>query len=114
MTASSPFSDHEESVMAILVENVFPVGVTIALLDAVTDEMGVDAKLPPGGVMHVHFEKDGRAHGVDVWESAEAYQTFVESTLMPAMGKVAAAQGFDMTKGGPPQTSITEVHRLVR
>lgn len=33
--------------MAVLIENVFPVGVTNQLLDAVTDEMGVDAELPP-------------------------------------------------------------------
>jgi hypothetical protein len=99
--------------MTVLVQNVFPVEVTIALLDAVTDEMGVDSELPPGGIMHVHFEQDGRAHGVDVWESQEAYQQFVESTLLPAMGKVAAAQGIDMSKVGPPETSITEVHRLV-
>jgi hypothetical protein len=51
--------------MTVLIEDVFPVGVTNELLDAVTDEMGVDAGLPPGGIMHVHFEKDGRAHGVD-------------------------------------------------
>ena len=74
--------------MAVLIEDVFPVGVTIELLDAVTDEMGVDAKLPPGGIVHVHFEKDGLAHGVDVWDSVEAYEQFVQSTLMPAMGKV--------------------------
>jgi len=114
MTATEPVSDHEESVMAILVQNVFPIEVTIALLDAITDEMGVDFELPPGGVMHVHFEQNGRAHGVDVWESPEAYQQFVESTLLPAMGKVAGAQGIDMSKVGPPETSITEVHRLVR
>jgi hypothetical protein len=43
--------------MAVLIEDVFPVGVTIELLDAVTDEMGVDAELPPGGIVHVHFER---------------------------------------------------------
>jgi len=80
--------DKGVSVMGVLVENVFPVGVTNELLDAVTDEMGVDAKIPPGGIVHVHFEKDGRAHGVDVWDSVEAYQQFVESTLMPAMGRL--------------------------
>ena len=99
--------------MAILIENVFPVGVTNELLDAVTDEMGVDAKLPPGGISHVHFEKGGRAHGVDVFESVEAYQQFVQSTLMPAMGKVAAARGLDVSKMGEPEVTITEVHRVV-
>jgi hypothetical protein len=100
--------------MAVLIEDVFPVGVTIELLDAVTDEMGVDAKLPPGGIVHVHFEKDGRAHGVDVWDSVEAYEQFVQSTLMPAMGKAAAARGLDPSKMGEPEVTITEVHRLVR
>jgi hypothetical protein len=88
------------SIMAVLIEDVFPVGVTIELLDAVTDEMGVDGNLPPGGVMHVHFERDGRAYGVDVWDSVEAYDQFVQATLMPAMGKVAAARGLDPSKMG--------------
>jgi len=99
--------------MAVLIEDVFPVGVTIELLDAVTDEMGVDANLPPGGILHVHFEKDGRAHGVDVWDSLEAYEQFVESTLLPAMGKVAAARGLDVSNMGEPEVTITEVHRVV-
>jgi hypothetical protein len=100
--------------MTVLIEDVFPVGVTIELLDAVTDEMGVDGNLPPGGVMHVHFERGGRAHGVDVWDSVEAYDQFVQSTLMPAMGKVVAARGLDPSKVGEPEVTITEIHRLVR
>jgi hypothetical protein len=100
--------------MTVLIETVFPVGVTNELLDAVTDEMGVDAELPPGGVVHVHFEKDGRSQGVDVWDSVEAYQQFVQSTLVPAMGKVAAARGLDPSKVGAPEEKITEVHRIVR
>ena len=99
--------------MAILIENLFPVGITNEILDAVTDEMGVDVKIPPGGISHVHFEKDGRAHGVDVFESVESYQQFVESTLLPAMGKVAAARGLDMAEIGGPEVTITEVHRVV-
>jgi hypothetical protein len=33
---------------------------------------------------------------------------------MPAMGKVASARGLDPSKTGAPETTITEVHRLVR
>jgi hypothetical protein len=106
--------DKGVSAMTVLIETVFPVGVTNELLDAVTDEMGVDAELPPGGVVHVHFEKDGRSHGVDVWDSVEAYQQFVQSTLVPAMGKVAEARGLDPSKMGAPEEKITEVHRIVR
>ena len=112
--ASYAERDEGVVVMAVLIEDVFPVGVTVELLDAVTDEMGVDAKLPPGGIVRVHFEKDGRAHGVDVWESVEAFEQFVQSALMPAMGKVAAARGLDPSKMGQPEVTITEVHRLVR
>ncbi len=100
--------------MAVLVEVVFPVGVTNELLDAVTDEMGVDAELPPGGIVHVHFEKADRSHGVDVWDSVEAYHQFVQSTLVPAMGKVVAERGLDPSKIGEPEETITEVHRIVR
>ena len=105
--------DDGVSVMAVLIETVFPDGVTNELLDAVTDEMGVDAQLPPGGILHVHFEKEGRSHGVDVWDSVEAYQQFVQSTLVPAMGKVATARGLDPSNVGTPEETITEVHRIV-
>jgi hypothetical protein len=100
--------------MAVLIENVLPVGVTNELLDAVTDEMGVDTELPPGGFVHVHFERDGRAHGVDMWDSVEAYEQFIQPTLLPAMGKVAVARGLDPSKMAAPEVTITEVHRLVR
>ena len=100
--------------MAVLVELVFPAAFTIEMIDAVTDEMGVDAQVPAGAIVHVHYEKDGRVHGVDVWESAEALQKFTESILQPAIGKVAAAHGVDLSQAGEPEMSVTEVHRLVR
>jgi hypothetical protein len=100
--------------MAVLIESVFPVGASNEVLDAVTDEMGVDAKIPSGGIVHVHFEGDGRAHGVDVWDSVEGYEAFVQTSLTPAMGKVATARGLDLSKMGQPEVTITEVHRLVR
>ena len=100
--------------MAILVEQVFPAAVTMQMIDAVTDEMDVDTHLPAGVLVHVHYEKDGRVRGVDVWESAEAFQRFTELTLQPTIGRVAAAQGIDLGQAGEPEVSITEVHRLVR
>jgi hypothetical protein len=106
--------DKGEYAMAVLIEDVFPVGIAIELLDALTDELGADAGLPPGGIVHVHFEKDGLAHGVDVWESVEAHDQFVQSTLMPAMAKVARARGLDPSRMGEPEVTITEVHRVVR
>jgi hypothetical protein len=34
--------------------------------------------------------------------------------LQPALGRVAAARGIDLHQVGEPETSITEIHRLVR
>jgi hypothetical protein len=106
--------DNGVLVMAVLIEDVFPAAITIDLLDAVTDDMGVDNNLPAGAVLHLHYEKDGRAHGVDVWDSIEAYEQFVESTLMPAIGKIAAERGIDLSQAGEPEVKVTEIHRLVR
>jgi heme-degrading monooxygenase HmoA len=99
--------------MAIIMQQVMPEGVTLELLDEVTDEMRADENRPEGMVVHVHFERDGRVHVVDVWDSQEAYESFRDSRLMPAMQKVSERHGM---QGPPPQpeTSITSVHRAVR
>jgi hypothetical protein len=99
--------------MAILVRQIFPEGTTIEFLDEVTEAMGVRENYPPGGVVHVHWLEDGRVHGVDVWDSAEAYHTFVNERLLPAAGKVAEGHGLSMDGVGPEET-ITEVATMVR
>ena len=99
--------------MAVLVEFVSPAAITIEIIDAAADEMDVDAHLPAGAITHVHYEKDGRAYGVGVWESAAAFHTFSESTMQPAIAKVAVARGIDLSQAGEPEISITEVRRLV-
>jgi|ERR1700677_2102142 hypothetical protein len=99
--------------MAVLIEDIFPPAMTIELLDALTDDVGVDANLPPGLIMHLHFEKGGRVHGVDVWESLEDYERFGESTLMPALGKITAERGIDLSRLGETKVTVTEIHRLV-
>ncbi len=100
--------------MAILFSQTMPEGASVEVLDAVTEEMGVDADPPAGMIVHVHFEEAGRVRIVDVWESAQAHATFVEERLAPAMAKVAAAHGMDLAQMGEPVTSVTEVHRMVR
>lgn len=100
--------------MAVIFRQVMPIGVPIQILDAVTEEMGVDNDPPAGMIIHTHFEQDGRVHIVDVWESAEAHQNFAESRLHLAMAKVAAAKGLDLQQIGEPESSFTNIHRMVR
>ena len=100
--------------MAVIIKEVMPAGVPLDMLDAVTEELGADSTPPEGMFVHTHYEQDGRVHVLDVWESEQAHQTFVESRLGPAMGKVAAARGSDIAAGGAPERVVTEVHRAVR
>lgn len=97
--------------MAVLLEQIMPEGVDVAMLDEVTTEMGVEANPPAGIIVHVHFMENGRARVVDVWESAEALETFRQNRLMPAIQKVAERHGMQMAQ---PQTNVTEVAAVVR
>jgi hypothetical protein len=99
--------------MAVIMQQTLPPGVPIDMLDAVTEEMGVDTDPPEGMIVHTHYEKDSRVQVLDVWETAEHYRTFVESRLMPAMVKVATARGFELPERGE-DPAMVEVHRLVR
>jgi hypothetical protein len=98
--------------MAVILEQVMPEGVSLQMLDEVTDEMNADQDPPEGILFHVHFEQDGSVRIVDVWESKEAYETFRDARLLPAMQAVLQRHG----GGEPPQAeeSITSVHRVVR
>lgn len=99
--------------MAVILEQAMPEGVSLKMLDEVTDEMQVDDNPPDGMLVHTHFEQNGQIRVVDVWDSQEAYEAFVQTRLMPAMQ--AVVQRYDAAQP-PPQLemSITPVHRVVR
>ena len=59
---------------------------------------------PYGGILHASaFDEAGRLHVADVWESAEALNTFVLERLMPA---------FRSLKIDPPEVAIYPLHLL--
>jgi hypothetical protein len=99
--------------MAVILEQSMPEGVSLQMLDEVTEEMQVDQDPPDGILLHVHFEQDGRVRIVDVWESEEAYERFREARLLPAMQAVAQRHGQEQP-AGQSDSSITPVHRVVR
>jgi hypothetical protein len=100
--------------MAVLLEQVMPEGVGVEMLDEVTVEMGVDKDPPAGLVVHVHLVQNGRARIVDVWESAEAFETFNQNRLVPAVQRVMERHGMPMEGAPQPETSIVEVHAIVK
>jgi hypothetical protein len=86
-----------------------------ALLHQVTEEMGVIDDPPEGLIVHVTIVRDGAAEAVDVWESRQQFDSFVEQRLMPAFGKVAERNGLDpQAFAGGPGPDVYDAEDLVR
>jgi hypothetical protein len=100
-------------VVAIVFSQTLPEGVPIEMLDAVSDDMGVDTDPPEGLIVHTHSVVDGRVQIMDVWESQAAHDTFEAERLSPAMRKVAERLGFTPPPA-PPEATVYDVHRVVR
>jgi hypothetical protein len=100
--------------MTVIHQQVMPEGISIQMLDEVTDEMGVDSDPPKGLIVHVHYEVDGQAHIMDLWDSQADYDTFDAERLGPATRKVAEAHGMEVSQGPGPTGTSHEVHRMVR
>jgi hypothetical protein len=74
--------------MAVMLMGKVP-GLDADTYDAINKEMGFpDQNKPDGLISHTAAQADGGMEIVDVWESREKFDSFMESMLMPAMGKV--------------------------
>lgn len=63
-------------------------GVTREQYEAVMKELQLDANPPKGALFHVAGPMQGGWRVVDVWDSADAFHTFSEQRIMPAVRKV--------------------------
>jgi hypothetical protein len=79
-------------------------GVTPDQYDQARDEVQWESDAPEGGIFHVAWFQDGALHVIDVWESAEEFQAFVDARLIPGVAKVGIA--------GQPDVSIRPAHRI--
>jgi hypothetical protein len=79
-------------------------GVTPEQYDEVRAAVQWESDAPAGGISHVVWFDGGAMHIVDVWDSAEAFQAFVDGRLMPGVAKVGVA--------GQPEVSIHPAHRV--
>ena len=66
---------------------------------------------PEGLIVHAAGERDGRWCSVDVWESQEAHDRFVEERLLPA---VRQALGDEAADADPPPHEAFDVKHLIR
>ena len=77
-------------------------GATLAQYDALRQVVNWEGDHPVGGMYHVAWFQDGAMHVCDVWESAEAFNQFVEKRLMPGVQQVGIL--------GQPEVVIHPAH----
>ena len=88
--------------MAILA--IFTGNVTKDDYDKLVKEIDWKANWAPGAMFHAAaFDDAGGGHVVDVWESAEKMNAFVEQRLMPAFQKLGL---------NPPNVEVYQVHNI--
>jgi hypothetical protein len=68
-------------------------GITSEMYDALREEVGWERMYPKGVISHAAaFDEHGNAHVVDVWESPEALDEFVNTRLGPAIQMLGIPQ----------------------
>lgn len=79
-------------------------GVTPEQYEAARELVKWETDVAPGGLFHVAAFGEKGLRVVDVWESAEQFQSFVQTRLMPGVKQVGLE--------GEPKVQIYPVHRL--
>ena len=79
-------------------------GVTKEQYEAALKEVGWETHVPKGAKFHVAAFDDQGLLVTDVWESAEAFDSFVQERLSPGTQKVGIK--------GDPEVTITPTHRI--
>ena len=79
-------------------------GVTPEQYDAARDTVHWEGDVPDGAIYHVASFDDGGIWVTDIWESAEQFQRFVESRLMPGVQAVGIT--------GEPHVEIRPAHAI--
>jgi hypothetical protein len=98
--------------MAVLMENRVEQS-TPEIYDAVAAKLAVENDPPAGMIVHTAIaEQGGGMRIVDVWESREAFESFRDQRLMPAVESVLSERG--ITPAGPPTYEFSEIHDLVK
>ena len=83
--------------------------------DAITERIMASSRTPPPGLI-VHsagFDEDGGVFRLlDVWESREQGQAFIDDVVMPAVREVI---GDDLSGGAPPsREGWYELHNVLQ
>jgi len=89
--------------MAVVMRMDWP-EVTPEQYDEACEVVGWERDVPKGAIFHTAFFDESGFKVVDVWESAEDFQSFVDNRLMPGIAQVGIQ--------GEPNVTITPSHRV--
>lgn len=78
--------------------------ITPELYDRAREIVGWERDPAPGGVFHVAAFDEHGLHVTDIWESADDFNTFVQSRLMPGIAQIGDF--------GQPEVEIVPVHAI--
>ena len=79
-------------------------GLTSDQYDAVMAKLGMDANPPAGGVLHMATVTDDGVEVVDVWQTEQAFNGFLQQRLLPVVSELGI--------GGEPYVRIVPLHNL--
>jgi hypothetical protein len=89
--------------MAVVMRMSWP-EVTAEQYDEACEVVGWERDVPQGAIFHAAFLDEGGFKVVDVWETAEDFQSFVDNRLMPGIAQVGIE--------GEPSVTISPAHRV--
>ena len=89
--------------MSIIMTMRWP-GITKDQYEAVRELVNWESNIPAGGEFHVAFFDANGLRVTDVWESAESFQHFVDTRLMPGVRQLGVE--------GNPEVEVHPVHAL--
>jgi len=96
--------------MAVMVTQEFPA--SVEQYDHVNEKLDVESNPPEGLILHAGADiGGGKMKVVDIWESADAWQSFLDNRLGPAVVEV---MGPPPEGAEQPPTEIHELHDLVK
>lgn len=72
--------------------------------EAVRKEVNWEGNTPAGAKLHVSWFADDGFHVLDLWDTPQDFQKFVDERLTPGVQKVGVQ--------GQPQVSISESHAV--
>ena len=79
-------------------------GVTSDQYDAVMARLGLDANPPAGGILHAAAVTDEGVEICDVWQTEQAFTSFLEQRLLPAVSELGIT--------GEPDIRVIALHNL--